>query len=323
MKKVYSFILITVFSASVFGQTVPSYVPTNGLVGWWPFNGNANDISTNTNNGIINGSILTNDRFGNNSAAYYFNGTSYISIPNITQYHFGTNNDFTINMWFKRALTNSSWQVLMSYACPNAGGTGGFQLGTQSNFNLELGSTTAEIFTGGNVNDTLWHMLTTVFNRTIDSVKVYQDGIYIGKIFVNNNQSYTPSCNPNILIGGERNFWSQYYFKGVIDDIGLWNRILTQQEITNLYNGTSVGLNEFNNSKLFSVYPNPAKTQITLNTTTNQIGKTLKVYDALGKVVYETILKQQQYNINITNWANGIYTVAIPEQDLTYKFVKE
>jgi hypothetical protein len=40
-------------------------------------------------------------------------------------------------------------------------------------------------------------------------------------------------------------------------------------------------------------------------------------------VVYETILKQQQYNINITNWANGIYTVAIPEQDLTYKFVKE
>ena len=37
MKKVYSFILITVFGASVFGQTVPSYVPTNGLVGWWPF----------------------------------------------------------------------------------------------------------------------------------------------------------------------------------------------------------------------------------------------------------------------------------------------
>ena len=175
------------FTTMSFAQ-VPSYVPANGLLGWWPFNGNANDISTNVNNGTINGLTLTNDRFGNNNAAYYFNGTSYISIPNITQYHFGTNNDFTINMWFKRALTSSSVQVLMSYACPDAGGTGGFQLGTQSNFNLELGSTFAEIFTNGNVNDTLWHMLTTTFNRTTDSVWVYQDGIYIGNIFVNNNQ---------------------------------------------------------------------------------------------------------------------------------------
>jgi hypothetical protein len=224
-----------IFSINAFAQ-VPSYVPTNGLQGWWPFSGNVNDISANVNNGTINGSTLTNDRFGNNNAAYYFNGTSYISIPNITQYHFGTNNDFTINMWFKRALTSSSWQVLMSYACPDAGGTGGFQLGTQSNFNLELGSTVAEIFTNGNVNDTLWHMLTTTFNRTTDSVKVYQDGIYIGNIFVNNNQSYTPSCNPNILIGGERNFWSQYYFNGIIDDIGIWNRALTVCEIQDLYN---------------------------------------------------------------------------------------
>ncbi len=33
---------------------VPNYVPTNGLVGWWPFNGNANDESGNGNNGIVN-----------------------------------------------------------------------------------------------------------------------------------------------------------------------------------------------------------------------------------------------------------------------------
>jgi hypothetical protein len=33
---------------------VPSYVPTNGLVGWWPFNGNANDESGNGNNGTVN-----------------------------------------------------------------------------------------------------------------------------------------------------------------------------------------------------------------------------------------------------------------------------
>jgi hypothetical protein len=43
---------------------IPSYVPTSGLVGWWPFNGNANDECGNGNNGTVNGATLTTDRFG-------------------------------------------------------------------------------------------------------------------------------------------------------------------------------------------------------------------------------------------------------------------
>jgi hypothetical protein len=42
------------FSINAFAQ-VPSYVPTNGLQGWWPFSGNANDGSTNGYNGTVNG----------------------------------------------------------------------------------------------------------------------------------------------------------------------------------------------------------------------------------------------------------------------------
>ena len=119
------------------------------------------------------------------------------------------------------------------------------------------------------------------------------------------------------------------------------NTIVVTPSITSVYSVTGTGTNNCINTasvqvtvnpctaikdpsqNTLSVYPNPAKTQITLNATTSQIGKSLKVYDALGKVVYETILKQQQCNISITHWANGIYTVAIPEQNLTYKFVKE
>ncbi len=50
-------------TANTFAQ-VPSYVPTNGLVGYWPFNGNANDESGSGNNGTVNGATLTTDRFG-------------------------------------------------------------------------------------------------------------------------------------------------------------------------------------------------------------------------------------------------------------------
>ena len=55
-------------------QNVPNYVPINGLVGWWPFNGNANDESGNGNNGTVNGATLTSDRFMNVNKAYSFDG---------------------------------------------------------------------------------------------------------------------------------------------------------------------------------------------------------------------------------------------------------
>ena len=62
MKKFISIVVI-VFCCitSINGQTVPSYLPTTGLVGWWPFNGNAIDESINTNDGTVSGATLTTD----------------------------------------------------------------------------------------------------------------------------------------------------------------------------------------------------------------------------------------------------------------------
>jgi hypothetical protein len=63
MKQLLTLLFIGI--ASLYAQTVPSYVPTNGLVGWWPFNGNANDESGNGNNGsYVTGVNPTSDRNG-------------------------------------------------------------------------------------------------------------------------------------------------------------------------------------------------------------------------------------------------------------------
>jgi hypothetical protein len=67
------------FTAAI--AQVPSYVPTDGLVGWWPFNSNANDESGNGNDGIVNGPTLTEDRNGNAEKAYSF-GDNSITINN-------------------------------------------------------------------------------------------------------------------------------------------------------------------------------------------------------------------------------------------------
>jgi hypothetical protein len=66
---------------------------TNGLVGYWPFCGNANDMSGNGNNGTVNGATLTKDRFGNTNSAYSFDGVNdFISISSNNLF------DFTINV---------------------------------------------------------------------------------------------------------------------------------------------------------------------------------------------------------------------------------
>ena len=70
MRKLLFYLLL--FTSFNISAQVPSNVPTNGLVGYWPFNGNTIDESGNGNNGSVNGATLTSDRFGSNNSAYDF-----------------------------------------------------------------------------------------------------------------------------------------------------------------------------------------------------------------------------------------------------------
>ena len=75
MKKKNSLMTVVAFFAitTITLAQVPTYVPTSGLVGWWPFTGNAIDSSGNGHNGTVTGATLVSDRFGNFSSAYFFN----------------------------------------------------------------------------------------------------------------------------------------------------------------------------------------------------------------------------------------------------------
>jgi len=74
MKKITTILALLVIT-SIFSQ-IPSYVPTTSLVAYWPFNGNANDLSGNGNNGTVNGATLTADRYGNANNAFYFSSSA-------------------------------------------------------------------------------------------------------------------------------------------------------------------------------------------------------------------------------------------------------
>jgi hypothetical protein len=66
---------------------------------------------------------------------------------------------------------------------------------------------------------------------TVNNILVYVDGIYIGS----RNVSIVTDKGYNISLGrrgGEENVW----FKGIIDEVGIWNRALSDNEITQIYN---------------------------------------------------------------------------------------
>ncbi len=72
----------------------------NGLIAWYPFNGNANDLSGNTNHGINYNAVTTTDRKGKPNSAYYFDGDdSFIEI--MPKSNVSSIQDFTISLWMK------------------------------------------------------------------------------------------------------------------------------------------------------------------------------------------------------------------------------
>ena len=94
--KLFILLFTLILSLISFSQ-IPNYVPSNGLVGYWPFTRNANDLSGNNNNGTVNGATLTTDRFGNVNQAYSFDGSS-------NRIQINPNNPFqnntSISVWF-------------------------------------------------------------------------------------------------------------------------------------------------------------------------------------------------------------------------------
>ena len=99
-------LLKIIVAISAFGITfgqIPSYVPTNGLVGWWGFNGNADDGSVYSNNGTPQGALLTNDRFNSPNQAYILNNLNDLIVTSGSSpvSELNANNQFTISLWFQ------------------------------------------------------------------------------------------------------------------------------------------------------------------------------------------------------------------------------
>jgi hypothetical protein len=315
-KILFSIILILGFNTSSNSQ-VPSYLPKNGLLSWWPFSGNANDGSGNGCNGIVNEATLTTDRFGNINSAYSFNGTSSYIEANVKNYPL-KGEARTISGWYK--ANNPILSKEYDFCLLNYGNISDpinwFKISfyrkgyLDIQFNSNIYSSQENYFNGN------WTFFTFVFDDTNNTYSLYINNVYkLG----GSGYLYTNGIDNLFRIGRNK---LNNYFEGSIDDIGIWNRALTPQEISALYN-SSLGVNDFKQNTTISIYPNPTTNVLNFKSNANMINSDYTIYDQSGKIMKIGKITHENTSIQLNNLPNGIYLLNVENIKQTFKVLKE
>ncbi len=209
----------------------PQSNPEDGLVAYFPFNGNAKDESGTGNNGIVYGATLTRDRKGNPSSAYHFDGDDYIEVPYDTT--LDCENAVTLSLWSKSDLTSDVYRDDGMMAQIGRGSEYSYDILFQYETRQMLARfrnhwTTTKNLDGGLHSpipfDTSWHFYAITFDG--DSLLFYVDNDWVGSIVAFPGEiSNTP-----FRIGAESKSLSGF-FHGTIDEVRVYNRALSAEEI--------------------------------------------------------------------------------------------
>ena len=226
--------LFAALSLNAVGQ-VPNYVPSDGLVAWYPFNGDANDESGNGNDGTVTGTILDIDRFNVPNSCYSFDGNDQIEVLN--EFYNNGWEEYTFSIWFKTSSANQTMQALFNTIPHDGEGLGWNHENALSKISHSKNSDTAYH---------LWDILSAhpLVNNSVEEnswthVVIVKHGLtysyYINSGFDN---QVTTSISALQQFTGIRfgSIGSSEFLLGSLDDIGIWNRALSEEEILELYN---------------------------------------------------------------------------------------
>ncbi|MGO8678721.1 MAG: LamG domain-containing protein [Limisphaerales bacterium] len=209
---------------------------TNGLVAYYPFNGNANDASGNGNDGTVNGAIFVADRFGVPASCIDFLPPQSVVIPNAPMLNLFT--AFSVSGWLYGTNTASPAQDTQDLVCKGGNGVGGTQWivrlinGQLVFWNGDGGAWTQYTVTNS-ISPNRWTHFAATFDEAIASVNMFLDGkLWLSTPILRHIQSSTDAGIP-LVIGN--NSVSSYGFYGMMDDVRIYNRALSTNEVQQVY----------------------------------------------------------------------------------------
>ena len=233
------------------GILSPIYL-TDGLVAYYPFNGNAKDATANGNDGVINGGVaLVPDRFGSKNAAQELDGqTGFVNIPKLSSFAYS---DVTYSLW---VYVNQLPPIAGSGSNPDAFHTTTI-IGRESSGSPIEGALAIVTEDGVTKTNSLWyytgadavlgppllekrwfHLVSTVSKE--NEVKIYVDGKIVGSKILASTGAGAIDFNLGFS-AAPRLAWSpRYHFNGILDDVRIYNRALSDLEVAALYQYESV-----------------------------------------------------------------------------------
>ena len=209
---------------------------TDNLQLYVPFDGNADDISGNGNNGIVYGATLTTDRNANPNSAYQFNGVdSYID--------FGTSDlgltgssEITFCAWIKpdqpttyHSQVLSSEQFYRPYMIRTRG------LGSAVTAQCGVRTVNGGDYIDADINGIIvgsWYHIACTYDGI--NASIYVNGVLQNSVSMSGSLI---ASSQHILVGANPTSPPKNFFHGAIDDIRIWNRALNEDEIIEVYSG--------------------------------------------------------------------------------------
>jgi hypothetical protein len=306
----FSLFLITVIGAKA--QDIQS-----GLVARYSFCGNLNDQSGNENHGNYMGAVnptYVEDHNGNENKAMYFDGVSdWVRVPPTESINSPTT-AVTVSAWVNyHSLAFGTWASVFAK-------TDQYELETRS-YSLGINGETGQIYWHSTYvgqaplqPNTWYHMAITY---TPELLKCYLDGELIGEAVP--NDVMTP--NEYAFEIGRDTPQTTDYFHGFIDEVNVYNRVLSDADIALLY-----AYNECNAASVYDqqwsgkvqVFPNPVTDYLIINFEGQSNTRDMRILNTLGQTVLVRNTTNMHNKLDLSALESGAYILQISSEEGVY-----
>ncbi len=304
--------LTTVASLTILVRSQTA-APTTGLL-YLPFDKMAKNVWADKHHGVASSVYSVPDKRGGVDLAYRFtSGSSVVSVPNDAELNF--TDDFTVSAWVycellgseRFIISHGSWQQRWKLSVTPEG---------YIRFTVKTDQATVDLDSPEPLGLNQWHHITGVYSG--NALELYLDGEPVG---FKQQQGSMGAATKDLTIGRADLSETQYAWRGVIDEVKLWNATLSPAQIKELPNiwYTPIGVDEISKNSLV-IYPNPASSYVFIDLREMKGKMNVAVYDLSGKVITRLNgIANDRLRLDMNNVMPGIYFVsAIDESGMTF-----
>ena len=222
--------------------------PPTGLAAWWPLdeltgattyadlsgNGNTALVESGGPIGSFQSPSATAGKVG--GAGFFLDSPTRGRAPNASSLNFGTNS-FTLDCWIKPVPSGpTDWKVIVDKY--DVGTARGYAIGlTNGNLALRVGDGTLYTHIGPAPNNNVWNFAAVIVNRTANTVRFYLNGVGTAPQALTPTGSFDNTLD--LLIGAPHS--PGIVSETALDEIELFNRALTTNELSALFTADSAG----------------------------------------------------------------------------------